>query len=155
MLDSQTAKELSVFLSAGSIRMLLEKPYDKIFRTKLGMKLKQLGTFEKSTIVMALGITMFFVSRRLTTDTVLHQMLKEVTNDTWPEISKRLLNGYTDFLANIIASANNEEEKQAAAALRKLEPEVIKDFVKSQRSATLDLLINKIKQQRQYYRITG
>ena len=152
---AQTAKNFLAFLSSGYTKMLLENPYDEFFQTELGIKLKRLGLVSKNAMVVVLGLLAFFLEQKLSDDTVLKKMFKEVATDAWPEFSKRLLNGFTDFLVSRSAAASGEE-KVAIDKLSQTKPEELNELlvalardVKSRHSDFLDRATERIRKSRE------
>ncbi|MEK7506582.1 MAG: hypothetical protein AAB566_00815 [Patescibacteria group bacterium] len=152
---AQTAKNFLAFLSSGYTKMLLEKPYDELFQTELGIKLKRLGLVSKNAMVVVLGLLAFFLEQKLSDDTVLKKMFKEVATDAWPEFSKRLLNGFTDFLVSRSAAAS-DKEKAVIDQLSQTKSEDLDDLLtglaqvaKNQCSGSLDRATERIRKSRE------
>lgn len=160
VINKQTLGELGRFLATGGVKMFLEAPYNELFKTEFGQRLKRLGITSQAGIVSALGLFTFFLQRKLPTDTAFRSVVKEVVADSWPEISKRLFNGFTDFLVSHSANASGEE-KAVVDKLKQAKPEDLEDLasgllvrdiqdVKSRDSAlqgpaSLDRLTEKIR----------
>lgn len=126
MLDRQVLKELGKFAATGGIKIFLEAPYDELFKTNLGQRLKQLGIASQTGIATAVGLLVFFLQRKLPSESV----FKEVAADAWPEFSKRLFNGFTEILVNRSVTASGES-KAAIDRLNQLEPEEFNALLES------------------------
>jgi len=123
------------FLTAGTIKIPMERVYDAAFRTDLVRKIQKLGVLPKSSIILALGVISFFALRNIKGDNFFKKVAKEVGADSWSEIGKRLFNGFHDFVSDLEKTAKTEEEKMTLGSLRGLDRqsfiELLREFVKT------------------------
>lgn len=126
MIDQKILNGLAVF-SAGYLKRWLEGNfYDKIFKTKLGEKLKGLDKKALYGIEFGLNTLMAFFEQKLAEDTALKKFVKEVGVDMGPEISKRLINNAKEQL---ITNAKSSEEKELVNVLLELNDKTLIDLL--------------------------
>ena len=148
LFSGRLGEELGIFFASGYGKMFLERPYDELFKTVWGQRLKGLGIGTKNGLALASGLGFFFLQRKLASNTALTQFFREVTADAWPELAKRLLNGWTDFLTECGQQAKTTEAEQMVTNLKQVSPEDIALFAQQYRSALLDSAVDQIKQWR-------
>jgi hypothetical protein len=118
---------LAVF-SAGYLKRWLETHlYDKIFETEIGKKFKSLGTREKYTIEAGLNLLTVFFDQKLSTDSAVKKLIKQVGTDIAPELSSRLVGEVKDHIRQTAAVL---EEKELAKVLAELDDQVLTDLLK-------------------------
>ncbi len=122
-MENQEARDgLAVFSSAYVKRWLEGHFYDKLFQTQVGEKLKALDKKAKYGIEFGLNLLTVFFDQKLSEDTFLRRLVKEVGLDTGPEISKRLINNTKDHLKKV---ATSPQEKDLVDTLLGLEGETL------------------------------
>lgn len=122
-MENQEARDgLAVFSSAYVKRWLEGHFYDKLFQTEVGEKLKALDNKAKYGIEFGLNLLTVFFDQRLSEDTFLKRLVKQVGLDTSPEISKRLINNTKDHLKKV---ATSPQERELVDTLLGLEDETL------------------------------
>lgn len=125
-IDPKILNGLAVF-SAGYMKRWLEgNLYDRIFKTELGEKLKNLDKRVRYEIEFGLNLLTAFFDQKLAEDTTLKRFVKEVGIDAGPEISKRLINNTKEQL---ITNAKSPEEKELVNVLLELEDQTLLDLL--------------------------
>lgn len=123
------------FLTAGTIKMLMERVYDAAFKTDLAQKIQKLGVVSKSSMILAFGVVSFFAFRNIKDDSFLKKVAKEVGADSWSEIGKRFFNGFHDLVSDLEKTAKTQEERATIGLLRNLDSrsftELLREFVKT------------------------
>jgi hypothetical protein len=127
MTDPKIINALAVF-SAGYLKRWLEKNlYDKAFQSEIGQKLGSLDAKEKYAIEAGLNLLTAFFDQKLTGDTVLLKILKQVGTDVAPEISSRLVQGVK---GHVKESASTPKDKDLADVLAEMDGQVLIDLLK-------------------------
>lgn len=122
MVDQQILNGLATF-SAGYMKRWLEgNIYDKMFKTELGEKLENLDKKAKYAIEFGLNLLNIFFDQKLAEDTALKKFVKEVVEDTAPEVSKRLINNTKEQL---ISNAKSAKQKELLNVLLELEDKTL------------------------------
>jgi len=122
MIDPKILNGLAVF-SAGYLKRWLEgNLYDRIFKTKLGEKLKSLDKKAVYGIEFGLNSLTAFFDQKLAEDTALKRFVREIGIDAGPEISKRLINNTKEHL---ISNAKFSEDKELVNVLLELEDKTL------------------------------
>lgn len=127
--------DLYSFLTAGTVKILMERVYDAAFKTDLAQKMQKLGVVSKGAMTLAFGIISFFIFRNIKDDNFFKKVIKEVGVDSWSEAGKRLFNGFHDLVADLEKTTKTSEEKATIGLLRELGPqsfdELLKEFLKT------------------------
>lgn len=125
--DQKVVSGLATF-SAGYIKRWLENHiYDKIFETGVGKKLKSLGTRERYAIEAGLNLLTVFFDQKLSAESAIKKLVKQVGTDIAPELSSRLVGDAKD---RIKQAASAPEEKELAKVLAELDDQVLADLLK-------------------------
>ena len=125
--DKKILDGLAVF-SAGYLKRWLETNlYDKLFETGVGKKLKSLGTRERYAIEAGLNLLTVFFDQKLSSDSAIKKLVKQVGTDIAPEFSSRLVGDAKDHIKQ---AASAPEEKELAKVLAELDDQVLADLLK-------------------------
>lgn len=133
-------------LAANYTKRFLERGYDQLFRTSFGQWLVSLSPWKKYSIESLLYALTALLDERLPADSPARKYASQVVLDAAPEISKRMINGFRDEVAALVAGAKNHQEKEVLAAVLSLEDSDISGLMhwlgqkKSQRDSILGLL---------------
>ena len=125
--DQSVIDGLAVF-SAGYLKRWLETHlYDRLFETEIGKKLKSLGTKERYAIEAGLNLLTVFFDQKLSTDSAVKKLIKQVGTDIAPELSSRLVGEAKDHIKQVAAVP---EEKELAKVLAELDDQALADLLK-------------------------
>lgn len=125
--DQKILDGLAVF-SAGYLKRWLETNlYDKLFETEVGKKLKSLGTRERYAIEAGLNLLTVFFDQKLSADSAIKKLIKQVGTDIAPELSSRLVGDAKDHIKQV---ASVPEEMELAKVLADLDDQVLADLLK-------------------------
>lgn len=125
-MDNQKVYNGLAVVAANYVKRWLEDPYDKIFQTEIGQKIKNLDTKAKYAIEFASYLLTAFFDQKLKDDTALKKFVQGVGTDVGPELSKRMINGAKERLES---NAVTKEEKDLVSFLLQLDQTVLMELL--------------------------
>ncbi len=132
---NQNFEQLLAEMAGGWSKIFMEKVYDKAFETDLAKRLQNLGIISKSAMISTLGLMSFYLTNRITEKNFSGRVFRQVTEDAWSEVGKRLLNGFHNLVVDLEKSAQTEEQKQVLQSLSQADLEtlrkLLKEFIKT------------------------
>lgn len=130
---------------ANYAKRLLETPYTRLFSSAPGAKLQNLDVKMKYGLEFIGNILTAVAEKKLPENTPVLKMIKETVVDTWPEISKRMINGSEKYKANEAKLPSLNDILQIFDELGENEMTVILDMLHKleprQRKAVIEKLL--------------
>jgi hypothetical protein len=95
LIDGSTIPRALTIFGANYVKRWLETGYDRAFDTPFGQHLRSLDGPTRYAVEFGLNVLAVFFDRALVADTELKRLVKEIGEDAFPEISKRIINHAT------------------------------------------------------------
>jgi len=143
---SERAVQALPVVAASYLKRGLETLYDQAIQTGFGKKLTALSPAKKYTIEAILYALTAVLESRMAANSKLGKLLREVAVDIGPEMSKRIINGAREEVAEMVAVAKNPVEKDLLDALLSLGDSDLSGFIRwlSQTSLERDKIFNQL-----------
>ncbi len=110
-------KNAAAVFASGYVKRWMEGNYDRLMTTESGQRLQALDDRVKYVLEAGAYALMAFADQHLSADTPLKRLIREISLDAAPELSKRMVNGVREKLSTSQPGAANHEVAQALLKL--------------------------------------